>query len=71
MRALLGARVHGPEKPVVARVQSLYIRRFMLKIEPEASITKVRTLLRETNNQILTANPDLKGVQIHYDVDPA
>lgn len=71
LRALLGARVHGPEKPVVARVQSLHIRRFMLKIEPEASITKVRTLLRNTYNQLLESNPDLKGVQIHYDVDPA
>ena len=71
LRALLGARVHGPEKPEVARVQSLYIRRFMLKIEPEASTSKVRTLLRATYNQLLEANPDLKGVQIHYDVDPA
>lgn len=71
LRALLGSRVHGPEKPVVARVQSLYIRRFMLKFEPEASISKVRTLLRDTYNQLLTNNPDLKGVQIHYDVDPA
>lgn len=71
LRALLGTRVSGPEKPQVARVQSLYIRRFMLKIEPEASIAKVRTLLRDLYDKIMTRYPDLRGVTIHYDVDPA
>ena len=71
LRALLGSRVSGPEKPVVARVQSLYIRRFMLKIEPEASIAKVRTILRDLYDKIMTRYPDLRGVTIHYDVDPA
>lgn len=71
LRALLGSRVSGPDKPAVARVQSYYIRQFMLKIEPEASISKVRTLLRETYDRMLTLYPDLRGVMIHYDVDPA
>ena len=71
LRALLGDRVSGPEKPAVARVQSLYIRRFMLKIEPEASMAKVRTVLRDLYDRMLSAYPDLRGVTIHYDVDPA
>ena len=71
LRALLGDRVNGPEKPAVARVQSLYIRRFMLKIEPEASMAKVRTVLRDLYDRMLSAYPDLRGVTIHYDVDPA
>ncbi len=71
LRALLGSRVSGPEKPVVSRIQSLYIRRFMLKIEPEASVSKVRTLLRNLYDRMLERFPDLRGVTIHYDVDPA
>lgn len=71
LRALLGERVGGPEKPPVARVQSLYIRRFMLKIEPEASMSKVRKVLRDLYDRMLSNYPDLRGVTIHYDVDPA
>ena len=71
LRALLGSRVSGPEKPVVSRVQSLYIRRFMLKIEPEASMAKVREILRNLYDKMLTNYPDLRGVTIHYDVDPS
>lgn len=71
LRALLGSRVSGPEKPAVARVQSLYIRRFMLKIEPEASMTKVRVILRDLYDKMVTNYPDLRGVTVHYDVDPA
>ncbi len=47
LRTLLGNRISGPEEPTVARVQTLYIRRIMLKVETNASISKVKQLLND------------------------
>lgn len=71
LRALLGKRVSGPDKPAVARVQSLHIRRFMLKIETGASMIKVKELLRKLYEDMHISVPAMKGIMIYYDVDPA
>lgn len=70
LRALFGNRVSGMEKPSVSKVQNLYLRRFMLKIETGASMPKVKHLLRELYERCQSI-PSVKGVQFHYDVDPA
>jgi primosomal protein N' (replication factor Y) len=69
LRQLLGSRVFGPEEPSIARIQGLYIRKIMLKIEVTASVTKVKDLLRQTYVE-LCALPDMKGTVVYYDVDP-
>jgi primosomal protein N' (replication factor Y) len=69
LRQLLGGRVFGPDEPMVARVQNLYIRRIMLKIEVNASISKIKQLLRDTYLE-LHSDPAMKQAQIYYDVDP-
>ncbi|MDE7334932.1 MAG: primosomal protein N', partial [Muribaculaceae bacterium] len=70
LRLLLGNRVAGPDTPPVSRVQSMYIRRIMLKIEVGASMAKVKTILRNAVETIHTQG-HLHGTSIHYDVDPA
>lgn len=70
LRALLGNRVFGPEEPTVARIQNLYIRRIMLKIETNASIAKVKSLLRQTYLDMHAALPAMRSTQLYYDVDP-
>ncbi len=59
----------GPQEPMVARVQNLYIRRIMLKIEPSVSMKQVREILR---NVFLTMsqNRDMVRSTLYYDVDP-
>lgn len=69
LRVLLGNRVYGPEEPSVARVQGLYIRKIMLKVEVDASIVKVKELLRQTFIDMHSL-PNMKGVTVYYDVDP-
>ncbi len=69
LRELLGQRVFGPEEPGVARVQGLYIRRIMLKIEPAAPMRQLKELLRSTYLQMHTL-PSMKGTILYYDVDP-
>lgn len=69
LRLLLGNRVSGPEEPSVARVHTLYIRRIMLKIETNASISKVKELLRGVRVEMAN-NGKLSGVTFYCDVDP-
>ncbi|MDE6528362.1 MAG: primosomal protein N', partial [Muribaculaceae bacterium] len=69
LRALLGNRVYGPEEPAVGRVQGLYIRKIMLKVETTASMAKVKALLRQTYVDMHEL-PQMKGTVVYYDVDP-
>jgi len=69
LRGLFGSRVYGPEEPSVARVQGLYIRKIMLKIETDASVSKVKDILRQTYVEMHSADL-MKGTVVYYDVDP-
>ena len=69
LRELFGTRVYGPEEPAISRIQSLYIRKLMLKVETGASMKKVKAILRELF-EYMHQLPDMKGVMIYYDVDP-
>ena len=69
LRQVFGTRVYGPEKPLVERVNALYIRKVMLKVETDVSMKQVKKLLREIYDGIFQ-DPSLKGLTIHYDVDP-
>ena len=69
LRELFGNRVFGPEEPHVSRVQSLYIRKIMLKIETEASMRKVKEILRSVYEEFM-AEKALRSMVVYYDVDP-
>lgn len=69
LRELLGQRVFGPEEPSVARVQGLYIRRIMLKVEPAVAMADVKRLLRDTYLEMHSL-PQMKSATVYYDVDP-
>lgn len=71
LRELFGNRVFGPEEPVVARVQTLYIRKIMLKIEVVASMKKVKQILRAAYEELhASRHPAVAGAIVYYDVDP-
>ena len=69
LRERLGDRVLGPEKPPASRVQNLYIRRILLKIETGVSVRLLHEIIEESQNQI-RKNPASSPVIIQYDVDP-
>ncbi|MDE6039395.1 MAG: primosomal protein N', partial [Paramuribaculum sp.] len=71
LRELFGNRVFGPEEPSVGRVQSLYIRKIMLKIEVEASMKKVKDIMRQTVVELRTSGMQAaRSAIVYYDVDP-
>lgn len=69
LRQSFGERVYGPVKPPVSRVQSLYIRKVLLKLENQVSVPKVREALLHYQ-QYVFFQPEYRSLLIHYDVDP-
>lgn len=69
LRNLFGTRICGPEEPPVARIQQLYIRKIMLKIEISAPMNRVKRTLLDAHATI-AKDIDFKGTLLHYDVDP-
>ena len=69
MRQVFGKRVLGPDKPAVARVKQLHIRKIVLKVETAADYRRVRTALRTIQAQLMT-DKRYSQLQIYFDVDP-
>lgn len=71
LRELFGNRVFGPEEPAVGRVQSMFIRKLMLKVETAASMKKVRDVLRSLLVEMRTSGMQAaRQAVVYYDVDP-
>lgn len=69
LRQVFGDRLLGPVRPPVSRVQTLYIRKMMLKMEVNASSAEVRSRLIQIQQEML-ANERYKSLVVYYDVDP-
>lgn len=69
MKQSFGDRVYGPDKPLVARIQNLFILKIMLKVELKAPVDKAKEMLRDLTNMTL-AQQAYKSVYIQVDVDP-
>ncbi len=69
LRQWFGARVLGPDKPAVARVKTLSIRKLVLKLENGIDMPKVRQYLALAQQQMLQ-DKRYSSLQIYYDVDP-
>ena len=70
LRSWFGDRVLGPDKPAVARVKTLCIRKIVLKLENGIDQKKVREYLNFAQGQMLR-DPRYGGLQVHFDVDPS
>ena len=69
LRQWFGDRVLGPDKPAVARVKTLHIRKIVLKLENGIDQQRVRQYLRQAEHTILQDKRN-SAVQIYFDVDP-
>ena len=69
LRQWFGARVLGPDKPSVAKVKSLSIRKLVLKLELGLDLPIVRKYLLLSQQQMLS-DKRYTSLQIYYDVDP-
>ena len=69
LRQWFGGRVLGPDKPSVAKVKSMAIRKIVLKFEPGISLADVRKYLTLAQ-QTMLQDKRYASLQIYYDVDP-
>jgi len=69
LQAIFGQRILGPDKPPVARIQTLFIRKIVVKIEQKAPMARVRELLVRVQKEMLTEDR-FKSLIVYYDVDP-
>lgn len=69
LRQSFGARVLGPDRPVVSRVQSMYIRKIVLKLENNSSPQKVREIISTAEENFYAQN-GFKTLVLYYDADP-
>ncbi|WP_277044809.1 replication restart helicase PriA [Prevotella multiformis] len=69
LREIFGSRVLGPDKPAVARVKTLSIRKIVLKLENGIDYARVRQYLRGAMEAMLK-DRRYGALQVYYDVDP-
>lgn len=69
LRQGLGDRILGPDKPSIARVKNLYIRKIVIKLENGIDYQAVRQYLRSVQQQLLQ-DKRYAALQMYYDVDP-
>ena len=69
LRQGFGQRVLGPDKPAVARVKTLAIRKIVIKLEKGVNLPRCRQYLREVHH-LLMQDKRYASLQVYYDVDP-
>ena len=69
LKSVFSTRVLGPDKPPVARIQTLFIKKIVIKIENNASMSRARELLLDIKKEMLE-DPSFKSLIVYYDVDP-
>jgi primosomal protein N' (replication factor Y) len=68
LKQIFGQRILGPDTPPIAKVQMMFIRKIIVKIELTASMAEARKRLREIQHYV-TSLPQYKSALIYYDVD--
>ena len=69
LRDIFGARVLGPDKPAIARMKTLSIRKIVLKLENGIDYPRVRQYLRGALEAMMK-DKRYGALQVYYDVDP-
>jgi len=70
LREIFKERVMGPDYPVVNRIQNLFIKNIMLKIEKDAPDKKIKERVQHLIDAFYSV-PLYKSIRIVVDVDPA
>lgn len=69
LKALFGERVLGPDRPAVARVKTMSIRKIVIKLEPGLDLKHARLSMRRAVEQTLE-DERFRSLMVHFDVDP-
>ena len=69
LRQYFSDRILGPDKPAIARVKTMHIRKIIIKLENGIDQKRVREVLRYVQKQMMQ-DKRYAALHIYYDVDP-
>ncbi len=69
LRTALGKRVLGPDKPPISRIQMLFIKKIVVKVEQGASLSKICNYLQAVQRSMIE-DERFRSLLVYYDVDP-
>ena len=69
LRQYFSDRILGPDKPAIARVKTMHIRKIVIKLEHGIDLKRVREVLRYVQKQMMQ-DKRYAALHIYYDVDP-
>jgi primosomal protein N' (replication factor Y) len=69
LRAVLGEKLLGPEKPYIPRINNYYLRQLMIKMDKRPESMELKARLVEMMKQVLL-QPQFRQVRLALDVDP-
>ena len=69
LRQYFSDRILGPDKPAIARVKTMHIRKIVIKLEHGIDLKRVREVLRYVQKQMMQ-DKRYAALYIYYDVDP-
>ncbi len=69
LRGIFGERVLGPDKPSVARVNNVFIRKIVIKLETGCDYRRAKQLMRSAQKE-MQKDKRFSTLTVHYDVDP-
>ena len=69
LRRWFGSRVLGPDKPAVARIKAMHIRKMVVKLEQGINLPLAKEYLHKAQQMLLNESR-YRLVQVYFDVDP-
>ena len=69
LKKIFGARLFGPQEPVIARIKNLYAMEMWLKIEKNIPYTEAKKQLKQYNEEFLAFRTNSQ-IRISIDTDP-
>ena len=69
LRQSFAHRVLGPDRPAVARIKTLSIRKLVVKLDRAISLRQAKAALRRAQALVM-ADKRYASLQIYFDVDP-
>lgn len=67
LRSHFGQFVYGPDLPVITRIQTLHIRKIMIKLDANTNIAPSKQIMKQCVDNLLLRH---KSVFVQIDVDP-
>jgi primosomal protein N' (replication factor Y) (superfamily II helicase) len=69
LRGTIHEKIMGPEYPIIGRIQNLYLKSMLVKIEKGKNLATAKQIIRKGIEE-MTGIPDFRSVKVTLDVDP-